>query len=295
MSSENKYLDPPIDEEIESINTESEINFDYSMLLRSNEVKKILPELSEVNPYIRCYFHACLIVLYMQKEGFYLKTWEDYINRVFPDFKEYLNSELNKKYAGLKKGSDGKILEVCILHIVNELFNINNVIALQSNNNSDPDKLYDEFKEEQLPEEAANKILEKLKITVKVRGKEPKKVWGDNDIIVVGYPNKKKSAAEAICIISSKTSLRERVYQTIFWATHSRLEGIAKHVFLTIDRGTSSGNTEMGAGTKKRSVVESALDRVYVLRKEVEKSYVVKKLDYLKLDLIRWKEECFGE
>lgn len=133
---------------------------------------------------------------------------------------------------------------------------------------------------------------------MKLRGKPRKEIWGDNDVIVVLRHN---NILQQFCIISCKTSLRERVYQSIFWATHSRIEGIGKHVFVTIDKG-ASGNSEIGNraanndARKSRDVLESTMDRVYVLRNstEVNRSQVIKDFAYLQTDLIRWSEDIVG-
>jgi hypothetical protein len=103
-------------------------------------------------------------------------------------------------------------------------------------------------------------------------------------------------------VLLTNYNIRERVYQSIFWATHSRIEGIAKHTFATLDKGDSSGNSEIGHrgqnnnARKTRDVLESTMDRVYVFRgaEEVERSYVIKNFDYLQTDLERWREDYFG-
>ena len=133
---------------------------------------------------------------------------------------------------------------------------------------------------------------------MKLRGQPQKTVWGDNDIIVTLTHN---GIIQQFCIISCKTSLRERVYQSIFWSMHSRIEGVGKHVFITIDKG-ASGNSEIGNraldnnAKKSRDVLESTMDRVYVLRNniEVNRSQVIKDLIFLQKDLIKWAEDLAG-
>jgi hypothetical protein len=133
---------------------------------------------------------------------------------------------------------------------------------------------------------------------MKLRGQPQKSVWGDNDIIVTLTHN---STIQQYCIISCKTSLRERVYQSIFWSMHSRMEGIGKHVFVTTDKG-ASGNSEIGSrnsdnmAKKSRDVLESTMDRVYVLRnrEEVNRSQVIKDFSFLQKDLINWAEDIAG-
>lgn len=272
----------------------------YADLLTSTSILSLAPDLSsgarKNRSYLNSYFHASLISVFMEKEGHTLKNWMNYSKEIVPVLKTH-------PYYGqyLSKFTESDVLEFFILHTVNHTFQLNNTIALTTNSDSNPTKFYDDFLNERLPEEITKKILEKVQITMKIRGQEEKKIWGDNDILIVAYPDSIEEA-EAICIISCKTSLRERVYQSIFWATHSRIEGIAKHTFATLDKGDSSGNSEIGSrdpdnrARKTRDVLESTMDRVYVLREpdEVERSYVIKDFDYLKTDLTRWREDYFG-
>lgn len=272
----------------------------YLDLLTSSQTLSVAPDLSSCErpykSYLNSYFHASLISVFMEKEGHSLANWLTYAREITPVLKA-------DKYYGqyLSKFTESDILELFILHTVNNTFRLDNIKALTTNNDSNPTKFYDDYLDEILPEETTKKILEKVQVTMKIRGQSEKKVWGDNDILVVAYPESVEDA-EAICIISCKTSLRERVYQSIFWATHSRIEGIAKHTFATLDKGDSSGNSEIGHrgqnnhARKTRDVLESTMDRVYIFRDavEVDRSYVIKDFDYLRTDLQRWREDYFG-
>jgi hypothetical protein len=276
-------------------------NTDYYInLLSSSNILSLAPELSscerQYKSHLNSYFHACLIAVFMEKEGHSLYNWQKYVDNIVP----VLNTHsYYRQY--LPKFNEAHILELFILHTINNTFGLNNIKALTTNSDSNPTKFYDDYLNEIVPVITTNKILEKVQVTMKIRGQEEKKVWGDNDILIVAYPNFIQDS-EAICIISCKTSLRERVYQTIFWATHSRIEGIAKHTFATLDKGDSNGNSEIGHrgldnnARKTRDVLESTMDRVYVFRgaDEVDRSYVIKDFDYLKVDLIRWREDYFG-
>ena len=82
---------------------------------------------------------------------------------------------------------------------------------------------------------------------------------------------------------------------------HSRMEGVGKHVFVTTDKGDGSGNSEIGSRTlnkakKSRDVLESTMDRVYVLRNstDVNRSQVVKDFSFLQRDLMNWAKDIAG-
>lgn len=269
----------------------------YIELLTSDKIKRSFPDLTKCNnneSYVKHYLNACLISCYMEKEGYNLACWNEVNDEIFKILKE---DDIYKSYLG---GADYRYFEVLILHIINKVFKLDNIIALRANNDRSPNKLYDDYNKEVFDKSTINKIIDKLKINMKIRGEKEKKVWGDNDIIVIAYPQKRNNA-EAICIISCKTSLRERVYQSVFWATHSRIEGIAKHTFATLDKGNKGkseikGRDEESNVRKTRDVLESTMERVYVFRNkdEVNRSYVIKDFEYLKKDLIRWREDYFG-
>lgn len=268
-------------------------------LLLSKTVVKQFPDLSglerKYQSYLNTYFHACLLAVYLEKEGCSLKNWNLYCLIIVPMLKKH---HIYATY--LSKFTEGNILEYYILHIVNEKFRFENILALKANNDSDPSKFLDDYQNEVLPTHTTEKIFNKLQVTMKIRGEREKKVWGDNDIVIIAYPDD-ITKSEAICIISCKTSLRERVYQSIFWATHSRIEGVAKHTFATLDKG-NNGDTEIGhrktdnTTRKTRDVLESTMDRVYVFRSkdDVARSYVIKDFEYIFKDLERWRLDHFG-
>ena len=155
------------------------------------------------------------------------------------------------------------------------------------------------FKIDALSDEDNKRLINNLTVKMKIRGETAKEVWGDNDVVVCVEEDGK---IQQFCIISCKVSLRERVYQSLFWSIHSRLEGTGKHVFVTIDKG-NSGNTEIGSridgkNTRKtRNVLESSMDRVYVFRgeDEVSRSQVIKDFDFLKWDLDNWARDFTGK
>lgn len=261
---------------------------------------------SKKNKDFKYYLYASIMSLFLERNGYDLKHWDYFFTEVYVDLIKNgfptLTKELPKKIENTSGQS--RILELFVGHSINRVFNLNknNIFALYADSKK-PTTLFDDTGKPFFPAEFSDteqKILKKIKITMKIRGSEEKKVWGDNDVVVITYPEDIKEA-EAFCLISCKTSSRERAYQSIFWATHSRIEGIGKHIFVTLDKGDSNGNSEIGnrsddASRKLRNALESTMERVYVFRnsKEVERSAVIKDFDYLKKDLLRWKDDFLG-
>lgn len=251
-------------------------------------------DLSRSNSHWRNYVHASLISLYLELKSYDLDKWNEYISR-----KDLISRVFNYTSSG-----EDKILELFVLHSINHVFDFEDsgfeILALKANNSSNPSFLSDDSNNINLLTPNENlRLLNNLKIAMKIRGMSKKEIWGDNDIIVT---LKSDGQIQQYCIISCKVSLRERVYQSVFWSMHSRLEGIGKHVFVTLDKG-NSGSSEIGNrednndARKSRDVLESTMDRVYVLRNqnEVNRSQVIKDFSWLKNDLILWANEITGE
>ncbi|WP_134201308.1 BsaWI family type II restriction enzyme [uncultured Algoriphagus sp.] len=269
---------PNIDEYVEEIN-------------EANEIFQI--DLSRSNSHWRNYIHASLISLYLELHSYDLEYWNLYINK---------KDEISNIFYFTQAGED-KILELFVIHSINRVFdfegNIFEITALKANNDSNPTYLTDDSNTPNyLSTDENKKILENLRVAMKIRGMPKKEIWGDNDIIVT---LRQEGIIQQFCIISCKLSLRERVYQSVFWSMHSRLEGIGKHVFVTTDKG-NSGSSEIGirssdnSARKSRDVLESTMDRVYVLRNsiEVNRSQVIKDFQWLRNDLILWANEISG-
>jgi hypothetical protein len=251
-------------------------------------------DLSRSNSHWRNYVHASLISLYLELKSYDLDKWNEYI----------LRKDLISKVFNYTSSGEDKILELFVLHSINHVFDFEDsgfeILALKANNSSNPSFLSDDSNNINLltPDENL-RLLNNLKIAMKIRGMSKKEIWGDNDIIVT---LKSDGQIQQYCIISCKVSLRERVYQSVFWSMHSRLEGIGKHVFVTLDKG-NSGSSEIGNrednndARKSRDVLESTMDRVYVLRNqnEVNRSQVIKDFSWLKNDLILWANEITGK
>lgn len=274
----------------------------FISLFLAPPILNIFPNIDDIQKkhlsYLRRYFKVCLLACYMEKKGYDLQIWNEFVHHVYPalqkvpPYKKILIDDFN----------EGKCLELLILHTINQVFRLPNILALKVNRDYAPTDLLDDYLMNPLSPMVTKKILDKVQVNMKIRGTSEKKIWGDNDILVAAYPENIQDT-EIICIISCKTSLRERGYQSIFWATHSRIEGIAKHTFVTLDKGSDKGASEIGYrdatsghAKKNRDVLEATMDRVYVFRnqQELPRSYVIKDLEYMKKDLARWREDYFG-
>lgn len=240
------------------------------------------------------YIHAVLISAFFELTEYSFQNWKQY----FFHFKN-----ISKSLEIKETGTEGNILELLVLHTINHVFKINTDIykvkAYIANSDSNPTHLLDDnFNLNILSSENNKRLINNLTVKMKIRGEDSEEVWGDNDVIVCVEDN---SLIQQFCIISCKVSLRERVYQSLFWSLHSRLEGTGRHVFITVDKG-SGGKSEIGSRVpgnkvkKTRNVLESTMDRVYVFRgqDEVNRSSVIKDFEDLKWDLINWSKDFTG-
>lgn len=252
-------------------------------------------ELPPDTSYWNNYLHATIIsAAYELLDVYNLEIWNNYFS----------NIAVIDRAISVHHGTQGDIFELFILHTINYVIDFDEnplyIKALRAKGSSGmPIFLTDDSNEASILTEAENTyLLENLTIGMKIHGAPMKQIWGDNDIIVTFCL---QGQIQQFCIISCKTSLRERVYQSIFWATHSRLEGIGKHVLITLDKG-SSGTSEIGhresnnKARKTRDVIESTMDRVYVFRSanQVNRSQAIKDFSHLKIDLINWAQDIAG-
>lgn len=264
----------------------------YTSFLNSDNVVKNIPKydcLPSDARYVENYFITILISFYMEKNNYDLKKWNEYVEKV--------HEKIITNYQFKIKLSEGELLEILVLHNINKVFKIPKVAALRANSSNNPTSLLDDCKETLFSDEKNKIAISKLKTTVKLRGEEEEKIWGDNDILIWAWTDDIEKG-DIITIISCKTSLRERVYQSLFWAFHTRVEGYTKHSFITLDKG-ASGKSEIGTKNKPlkgRLAIESVMDRVYVFRdsNEAERSYIIKDFEYLKTDIDRWYKDFFG-
>lgn len=268
-----------------------------------NDIESFLNELSTYSSneainfslvsYWNNYLHACLLSAFSQTVGYSLENWNSYFS----------NSSKICEFLQISPPNEAQVLELFVIHTINYVFDFSqsnlSIKALRSNDSKNPIYLTDDSNDPDFLSPNDNqRLIDNLKVVMKMRGYPEKRIWGDNDIIVTFSFN---NTIQQFCIISCKTSLRERVYQSIFWAMHSRLEGVGKHVFVTTDKG-ASGKSEIGnrspenIAKKSRDVLESTMDRVYVFRNadEVNRSQVIKDFVHLEKDLLRWAIDLAG-
>lgn len=108
-------------------------------------------------------------------------------------------------------------------------------------------------------------------------------VWPDNDLIVVGTAS--SGHPKALCIVSCKTSLRERAIESCFWAVATRDLGI-RAAFATADLDGELGTCLKP--TKSRQLLESYFDRVYSTSPSTQLCTQVVGAEHLADDLGRW-------
>jgi len=85
-----------------------------------------------------------------------------------------------------------------------------------------------------------------------------------------------------VAIISSKTTLRERIAQTAYWSIKLKMDGITKNVkviFITLDE---DGDLTLRKPAKKgRAIAEMDIDKTYVIgEKTIEESEKVRNFEY---------------
>jgi len=112
-------------------------------------------------------------------------------------------------------------------------------------------------------------------------------VWPENDLVVVDRPD--GGAMTAVAVACCKTSLRERVMQSLFWSLALRTNGGPKWVFVTLDAQHELGTC--AHPTKARKLVEAYFDRTYVLNSSAAFCAAVVSFDQLPHDLIQWRDE----
>ena len=119
-----------------------------------------------------------------------------------------------------------------------------------------------------------------------------KGVWGDIDLIVSNNDNK------VITIISCKVSLHGRFTESLFyWLLFRKtLNRPFKFVFATNDKGRGQGkwSSEWGSNsspTKDRELAEAYTDGVYVKNPNTKLGGVLKSIEQLADDIIKWNKE----
>ncbi|NQT52455.1 hypothetical protein HQ576_10410 [bacterium] len=112
-------------------------------------------------------------------------------------------------------------------------------------------------------------------------------VWPDNDLIVVCQ--REDGTLQALAVISCKTSLRERVMQSLFWSLAIKVGIPVKSLFVTLDAQRELGSC--AHPTKARRLVEAYFDATYVLNKSTSTCSAVRPFDALMGDLLRWRDD----
>ena len=116
-------------------------------------------------------------------------------------------------------------------------------------------------------------------------------VWGDIDLIVYNRKNK------VIAVISCKVSLHGRFTESLFyWLLFKTLKRPFKFVFATNDKGRGQGEwkSEWGRNekpTKDRELAEKYTDGVYVKNEHTKLGGILKPIEQLADDVIKWEKE----
>ncbi len=118
------------------------------------------------------------------------------------------------------------------------------------------------------------------------------KIWGDIDLIAIDEKE------NPLAIISCKVSLHGRFSETLFYAVVLRdLIKYLKVVFATSDKGrqqkTEKWQSEWGSKenpTKDRLLGSHYLDGIYIFNEKTKLGGMVKSLEELPNDLIKWFE-----
>jgi len=136
-----------------------------------------------------------------------------------------------------------------------------------------------------------SELWNKLAIPVGKHG-STQKIWGDIDLIVIDKQE------NPIAVISCKTSLHGRFSETLFYAVGLKdLIEELKVVFATPDKGRQQKKgkwqSEWGSEekpTKDRLLGSHYLDGVYILNPNTKLGGMIKHLEELPKDLIKWHE-----
>lgn len=134
-----------------------------------------------------------------------------------------------------------------------------------------------------------SELWDRLSIPVGKPG-STEKIWGDIDLVVVD------TKENPVGVISCKTSLHGRFSETLFYALVLKdLIQNLKVLFATPDKGRQAKNgvwqSEWGSKekpTKDRLLGSHYLDGIYILNKNTKLGGIIKPLEDLPMDLVRW-------
>ena len=130
------------------------------------------------------------------------------------------------------------------------------------------------------------------KLALPVGLKLSERIWGDIDLVVISKNEK------PLVVISCKTSLHGRFSETLFYAVVlKRLIKNLKVIFATPDKGRQAKkgiwSSEWGSKekpTKDRLLGSHYLDGIYVHNPRTKLGGMIKSLEELPKDLIKWFE-----
>jgi hypothetical protein len=138
---------------------------------------------------------------------------------------------------------------------------------------------------------ALPQLIEFLKLPAKRRCLQSSiSVWPDNDIILVTLTT--SHDWRAVGIISCKTSLRERVFESAFWTLATRDTGI-KSGFVTADLDDELA--ECGGNGKNRQIIETYFDRAYSTNPLTRFCPQVRPFHEATADLLRWQKDVVAQ
>ena len=138
---------------------------------------------------------------------------------------------------------------------------------------------------------ALPQLIEFLKLPAKRRCLQSAiSVWPDNDIVLVTQT--KRHEWRAVGIISCKTSLRERVFESAFWTLATRDTGL-RSGFVTADLDDELA--DCGGSGKNRQIIETYFDRAYSTNPATRFCPQVRPFSEIAADLLRWQKDVVAE
>jgi len=219
-----------------------------------------------------------LVRLYEEKKKEYGSEAYKHISTVLKEAKELhrkyweQNPTPGKDYEQSWKAFKGKNFEKLIMYIIKEEVENLGLKIVKGD-------ILERTKSENLPKELSE-IKRKLLVDYGKFGAH----LPDVDLII--YDPK---TLKIICVISSKTTLRERIAQTGYWKLKLMKDKVTKHikVFLITPDEDEDLKTKIPA-KKNRAIVEVDTDGGYVMSEEtIQESNKVKMFDKFIEDLIR--------
>lgn len=134
-------------------------------------------------------------------------------------------------------------------------------------------------------------LIEFLKLPAKRRCIQSSiNVWPDNDIVLVTKTTNHEW--RAVGIISCKTSLRERVFESAFWTLATRDTGL-RSGFVTADLDDELA--ECGGNGKNRQIIETYFDRAYSTNPATRFCPQVRPFSDAPADLLRWQRDVVAQ